>query len=661
MSLLKRAITCGGVLLALSACEHGDPVSTAGGERGHGILLSGAPSAATLPSGSATVTTQFGGFLTSIQDAFGRRQSDATRARRTRNFRATAHYWTWTHELRDGATPTRKDPRLPVIDPTSAIADGSQYFELYQPEGTYPGKEFREFYFIVHNLAPSTPHEVAFVHRRLQVNGELDAVEMILNGSVSQPDQLVLAPGTKATINTDWSDPAPAGCAAFPGPTANPFVVSTDPSDASGALQDFDKCWKSGNGIWTKPEFDQPAKSMVGRADDQTYSLPNYNYIEVWEGAFGTGKLKGRVQIAQDLTPAGKPIANAYPPFPAPGGARSNSQMGPIPAVDLATSFPIDATLKASLPGAVGVPTNVVATLNNVQKLGAPVYKAWFINATSGVAKEAAGHYVRTVGSTNVEDVASTTTFKGGPGTITFTAPYSTTTHGPYADSLTFLVITKEDNAAATTPSLSQPLWVKIFKIPPANAGGSFTFGNFNRDSLPTAGDTSRHPVVFVPQGAATGGVLGDTVTVMVQQSNGTLTRSTVFQGSKLEMKFTNLQRPPKGYEYLGYFRQKRDTTAATPTVVNRDSTLVFIGGLRGVAGESLSDADVAARGGNLGPNTIAVARLDVDAAPYSAGLCTFDRFRLYLAPKGGVSTEPRTLIFDLALPAKVTTAASCR
>jgi hypothetical protein len=659
MSIFKKAFVCGGVLLALAACEHGDPVSTAGGERGHGILLTGSPLTTTLPGGSAVVTTQFGGFTTAIQDAFGRKQANATVARRTRNFRSSSHYWTWTHELRDGSTPTRSDPRLPTIAP-STIANGDQYFELYQPEGGYPNAEFWEFYVELYGLAPSTAHEIAFVHRRLTVNGELDHVDRILNGTVSAPDQLAIVSGTKATTNTDWSSGAPGTCAAYPGVNTNPYVVSTDASDAAGDLI-IDKCWKSGNGIWTKAEYDQQAKSMVGRADDQTYNLPNYNYVEVWQGAFGTGTLVGRIQIAQDLTPAGKPLANAYPPFPAPGGVHDHSQMGPRPAVDLAPSFPIDATLRATLPGAVGVPTQVVATLRNVQRLTTPVYKAWFINSTTGVAEEASGRYVRTVGTSNVEDVAATTTFKGGPGIITFTANYSTTTHGPYTDSLTFLVITKEDNAAATIPSMSQPLWVKIFKIPPANAGGNFAFGNFNRDSLPIAGDTSRKPVPFTPQGVATGGVLGDTLTVLTQQSSGALTRSVVFVGSKLEMKFTNLQRPPKGYEYVGYFRQRRDTTPATPTVVTRDSTLYFVGGIVGPTGESLSNADVAARNSNLGPQSIAIARLDFDAKSAPAGLCTFDRFRIYLAPKGGDVSQPATLIFDMPLPDKLIKAASCR
>jgi hypothetical protein len=435
--------------------------------------------------------------------------------------------------------------------------------------------------------------------------------------------------------------------------------VSTDATDAGGDMV-IDKCWKSGNGIWTKSEFDVQTKSMVGRADDVPYDLPNYNYIEVWEGAFGTGKLVGRVQIAQDLTPGGKPIANAYPPFPAPNTVTQYSSSGPHPEVDKSASFPISPTLKATLPGAVGVPTSVALTLQNIQRLTTPFYKAWFINATTGAAKAAPGHYVRNYAGANAEDVASTSTFKGGPGTITFTATYdpSPAVHGPYTDSLTFLVITREDDAAATTPSMSQPLWVKTFKIPPNNAGGTISFGNFNRDSLPAAGDTSRHPVLFVPQGVASGGVIGDTASVLVPQTGGASIRKSVFVGSMIEMRFSNLQRPPKGYEYMAYMRLKR---VLNGTTLVADSGLQVLGPITGPNGESLSNADVGPRSNLLGPQGISSALLRYDAAGIQNGLCNFDQFRLYLVPKGGVVTEPVSLIFNIPLPERLTTAYKCQ
>lgn len=658
MSILKRGAVCGGVLLTLAACQHGDPVSSAGDKLGHAVLITASPKADKLPGGSATVALTFGGFDPAVRDWLGRKQSDPTIARRTRNFRATAHYWTWVKELRDGGTANRIDPRLPVIDPNSRTADGSQYFELYQPEGSYPNKEYWEFYFIVHNLTPLTAHEVAFVQRRLTVNGELDAVERVMTGTVTQPDQLVMGPGTKATVNTDWSGAAPAGCAPFPGVTANPFVVSTDLSDATGALQDFDKCWQSGNGIWTKAEFDQQAKSMVGRNDDQPFSLPNYNYIEVWRGAVGTGTLVGRVQIGQDLDASGAPVKDGYAPFPEPGGATSAAQLGPIPAVEAVTSYPISAAMKSTLPGALSVPSTIVATLRNVQRLEAPVYKAWFMNGLTGTAKPASGRYVRTVGATTAEDVASTTTFKGGPGTITFTTAYDPAVHGPFSDSLNFLVFTKEDNAAATTPAMSQPLWVKIFRFPPSSSGGTITFGSFRRDSLPAAGDTSRHPVPFVPQGVASGGVLGDTATVLVAQTGGAAIRKSVFFGSLLEMRFSNLQRPPKGYEYLAFMRTKR---VVNGTTVVSDTTLMEIGPITGPAGESLVDADVAERSAILGPQGISSALVRFDAASIAGGLCKFDEFRLYVVPKGGVVSQPLALVFQIPMPERIIQAYECR
>lgn len=659
MSILKKAAVCGSVLLALAACEHGDPVSSAGDNLGHAVLVNGSPSASKLPGGSAAVSLTFGGFDPAVRDWLGRKQPDATRARRTRNFRTPTNRITWIKELRDGSSATL-DPRLPV-PAASGIANGNQYFELYQPEGggSYPNAEYWELYAYMDGLTPLTAYEIAFVHRRLTVNGTVDHVDRIMNGTVTAPDQLTIGSGARAVTNTDWSGAAPVGCAPYPGVTANPYVVSTDLSAADGHLE-IDKCWQSGNGIWTKAEFDQQTKSMIGRADDQPYTLPNYNYIEIWQGTVGTGTLVGRIQIAQDLDASGAAVKDAYPPFPAPSGATAHAQMGPIPAPDAATSYPISAALKSTLPGALSVPSTIVATLRNVQRLSTPVYKAWFMNGVTGIAKPASGRYVRTVGTTTAEDVASTTTFKGGPGTITFTTTYdpSPAVHGPFSDSLNFLVFTKEDNAAATTPSISQPLWVKIFKFPPASSGGAVIFGNFNRDSLPVAGDTSRHPVPFTPQGVASGGVLGDTVSVLVPQTSGAAVRKSVFFGSVIEMKFSNLQRPPKGYEYVAFMRNKR---VVNGTTVVTDSTLRLLGPITGPAGESLVDADVALRSSILGPQGITSAKLRFDAASVTNGLCSFDQFRLYVVPKGGVESEPTALVFNIPLPERITTAYECR
>ena len=654
MTLLKRAFLCVGVLATLSACEHGDPVSVAGGELGKAVQISGAetsPVTGRLPGGSATVSLIFGSLDPNVRDALGRKQADPTRARRTRNFRSTAEYWTWTNEIRDGSEPNR-DPRLPVPQGNGVTG----YLELYQPHGAYPNAEYWEFYVELYDLAPNTTHEVAFVHRRLTVNGEVDHVQRIMNGTVTQPDQLTITSGTRAAINTDWTGTAPVGCADYPGPTANPFVIGTGLTDAAGTITTtptkkyLDKCWKANNGIWTKAEFDTQSKSMVGRADDQTYALPNYNYIEVWQGAFGTGTLVARVQIAQDLDPAGAPVKDAYPPFPAPGGMSNEAQQGPIPAVDAAASYPISNALKSTLPGALVVPSTVTATLNNVQRLETGVYKAWFMNGLTGAASPASGTYVRTLYGSTVETVSNTSTFAGGPGTITFTTTYDPAVHGAFADSLNFLVFSKETDAAATTPSISQPLWVKIFKFPPASAGGATTFGNFNRDSLPAGGNPARMPVPFTPQGVASGGVIGDTVTMTVPL-NDTTARGPVFVGSLIEIRFTGLQRPPKGYEYAAFLRRASD------------GTVVHIGGLRSPDGSSLANADVAPSGGNLGPNGIRVGLLkyDIRLIPGTT-LCDYDKIQLYVVPKGGALYEPAAMVFNISMPARVTTdAIACK
>ena len=654
MTNVKKLFVAGATVAALGACEHGDPVSNAGGKQGHAILVQATP-ITKLPGGSASVGLVFGGFNPAVRDWLGRKQADPTRARRTRNLRTPTHRYTWIDELRD-ASPETVDPRTPAPG-RSGVANGNQYFELYQPEGGggYPSAEYWELYAYIENLAPSTPHEIAFVHRRLTVNGMVDHVERISEGTVTAPDALGMGPGTKATVNSNWSGAAPAGCSPYPGVTSNPFVVSTESSAADGHLE-IDKCWQSGNGIWTIAEFDQQEKSMVGRADDQPYSLPNYNYIEIWEGAVGTGTLAARIQIAQDLDPSGQPVKDAYPPFPAPGGATAHPQMGPIPAVDAASSYPVSNTLKATLPGALSIPSTVVATLTNVQRLSSGVYKAWFMNGLTGAAVPVVGHYTRVVDGATVEDVAATSTFAGGMGTITFSTAYDPAVHGAFSDSLNFLVFTKEADAAAATPSISQPLWVKIFKFPPASSGGAATFGNFNRDSLPAGGNPARNPVPFMPQGVASGGVIGDTATRLVRQDDGTTLRTKVFVGSVLELRFTGLQRPPKGYEYLAYLRHK-------PSPGGADSTLLPIGGLTAPDGSSLSNADVAANNAFLGPQGITVAQIRYDAHSIAgAQLCDYDEFRLYVVPKGGNQAEPLALVFQIPMPARVLVdATSCQ
>ena len=644
-------------LALLAACEHGDPVSEGGGPLGRATLISSTPSAASLPSGTATSFTRFGGFTTDIADAFSRQPTNATQARRTQAFIGIASFsaFEWFPDAGRNASPEMLDPRLPAIQSTTAMLDvDNGFMDLYTPNPAsgYPG-DWWELYTVFAGLAANTQYQVAFVHYRLQVNGELDHVERLLTGTVTEPDSLVKVPGTAAEINTPWTDEAPVGCAPYPGPTANPFVVVTADADVDGFLA-FDNCWLPGNGIYGLSTFDTQSQSMIGRNDNVAYDLPNYNYIEVWEGTYGAqaGPVF-RLQVAQDLDLSGKPIPNAFAPFPAPNV--TGVATGTPPVADQQTAFPLTESVLATLNGAIGVPDSVRVTVNNLARLEQGAYKVWYINPTTGAAKPAVGKYTRTLAGVVVDSALGVSSFQGGPGTINFTSGPYFTDAGAYTDSLRFVVVTKETDAAATTPSGSQPLWQSIFKIPPGSAGGTLVFGDFNNG-------TNRFR--FVPQGTLTGAVIGDTVAVFLPdtvENEIVQVRRAEFRGSVLEVTMTGLTRPPEGYRYQAYLFTARDANTTPVT----DSAYLSLGGLLDRSGTSLDDADTVTPNANVSATRIEFSQLryDVDTqGPAGDAICDYDRLRVFLEPKGMTTAEaPPTRIFDLTLPARVTGAFRCQ
>ena len=654
MTTLRWTVAGAATVGLLAACEYRDPVSTAGGSQGQALIVTANPSAATLPT-AATLPRLVFSLDPGVRDAFSRRPTNATTARRTRFFLPPpAAYWEWPRDVTRNASAARLDPRFPFVQSTtSSLNDAYPFIDLYQPASDYPGDEYWEMFTILSGLTPSTSHQFAFVHHRLKVAGQLDHAERILTGTVTQPDTLIRTGGAPASIYTNWTGSAPVGCAPFPGVNSNPFIIATFNSSAGGNAT-LDKCWQSGNGIWTAAEFDQQAKSMVGRSDDQPYSLPNYNYIEVWEGAYGTGRLVMRVQIAQDLDLQGNPIANAFPPFPAPN--TNTSINGAPPAADRATSFPLPLTTLVGLAGTVGVPTGVKVTARNLQRLGGnSVYKAWWIDPSDASDfAPATGNYRRVVGTDTVEQADGVSSFKGGPGTVIFDANNYLQDIGTktYADSLTFLVITVESDANAAQPSLAQALWMKVSKQSGAATTLSATFGSFN--VLPSASD-SAGPMRFVPQGRMSGGVIGDTTLIFFDTTadgQAVRRRASAFVGSVIDLRFTGLQRPPVGYEYRGYLVPK-----------DAEAEPVDIGTLIGPNGESLADADVDPRTSNLTRDMIMVSRLVFDVAtgpPTGDTLCDYARVQLVLQPKTA-EAPPASIIFDAALPGRLTSARECR
>jgi hypothetical protein len=623
------------------ACVRGDPVSVAGNSEGTALLFTGAATdpSPVLPFGSASVFLNLATLSIDLTatDGFGRFGTNAT-------FRQFGNYWSpgnsawfFRGDAVRNASAARLDPRFPHPTSTTASFSNGNAMHLYQPNSGYPNDEYWESYVELIGLKPNTTYQIAFVHNRLKVAGVLDHAQRMLTGAVTQPDTLVLAAGTPGAINSDWSGTAPVGCSPFPGPTTNPFVFGTFTTDGAGTAA-IDKCWQSGNGIWTKAEFGQMAKSMVGRNNNVTFGVPSYNYIEIWETAYGVGTgPAGRLQIAQDLAPDGTPINNALAPFPAPNTTSRlvTDQMQPS-AVDRAAAYPLTGAQLLPLPASVGWPDSVTTTIGNLEAVSG-AYQVWFVNPNTKQAEPASGTWVRVVGTDTVASGSGNLSFSGGPGTIRIrTDRYTAIGQPDVSDSLTTLLVSIEQGGSAAAPSSAQPFWTTILKAAGGTTGGALRFGEF------TLADDTRGPEIFVAQGKLAGGVIGNV-------------RDGTFIGSRLEVTFSGLQRPPIGYVYRAYLCESADD-ACSPT--DPTTTFFSLGGLMSPSGLSLDAADTAPNDAFLSATRIVKAMVSVDVTGAQT-LCDFDRLRLTLEPKSGAGPA-LAQIFSVLLPAKVRTAESC-
>jgi len=679
----KSYLACAAsALVLLAACESSDPVSSAGSPSGTASVVTATPSAARLPGGTIVnsiddapeggpiiaSTYAYGGFNPNAADAFSRKNSNATLAQRGQYFVSVAApgvdtlgYWRIPAEAARVGAGDRIDPRTPTLSTTvlpqivapSTAPGAPATLALFRPGAYAVGTGVNAYFRIrtaLSGLTPGATYQLVLVQYRLQVNGELDQVDRILNGTVAEPDNLVV-PSTSSAPNepntTPFDGTEEPTCGEGPGRTTNPFVVAE--FTATGGVNDVDYCWEGGR------------FTFLGRSDDTPYDLPAYSYIEVWEGGYPADRVPTatnfpvlRIQAAQDVDLAGAPINNAYPPFPAPGMTTVANAGDESPAtadnpytagatisyrVDRRAAFPLDTSTATTTPdslafaltGGIRLPNQITGKLFNLDELGGTgVYKLWLINEAGTIVKPATGTLTQATIEDDAPVYAAPTTgaaeFKVGRDTLYFTLdPYAAIDGtGGYADSLFFLLVTKETAPGATTPSTSQPMWVNVARIPGRGrfgTPGNMVFGSFN--------GTRSDVVRYVAQGSLSGGVIGDTNT---------------FSDASIDVTLRGLMRPPKGYEYHGFLLQA-------------EGDPVDLGVLTGPGGESLADADVAAAGANLTATGIVEARLKYDAG---AAICDAETAGIYLYPKPEGSPDPRSSVFRFDIPEAVLLSGAC-
>lgn len=397
------------------------------------------------------------------------------------------------------------DPRLPALGGlgTERIR---RFCALWPPNFGGIGPGFWDLFCEMEGMKPLTRFTIMLVRYGTRVNGQLDAVEKLLTGTVTEPDELILLGGRPRgypDVPCDFTTGVPVL------PDANPFVLGFADSRSNGRIQFFDCVPVSAGFWWANDGSAQPppgAADSVAFAPNRlaTFNLPTYNYVVLVEGE-GTvanpvppGPHVFRWQVGVDLDENGLPINNAFAPFP--------------------TAKLSEAAL-AGGKGAKNQPDSVRLTLTNLKELtGGAVYQLWFFGGGT-TPEPATGRYLH-IGpdGTTLLDVAASS-FVGGLGQHIAHLDYPAIDVGR-----THVLVSIEAGPGASAPSASQPLWLRALQDfgETKSLTQALSFGTF------AGGDALR---VWSISGQGLGNLFGP----------------------EMRINFAHLPRPPVGYQYVGW------------------------------------------------------------------------------------------------------------
>ena len=514
--------------------------------------------------------------------------------------------------LRDSA----RDPRLPRMMAPPSIPVTASFIDVAGPEnfGTTAGVKAFELFARLNNLKPSTAYSMNLVRYGLVVRGQLDAIEMLAFGKVTEPDSLVLlggAPGGFPTVNYNWTSPN-SSCNTKAAPVgANPFFLGPATTSSAG-LVTFDKCFGSGS-IWYRdsskvvPDSSPFIRNSVGAR----VIAQQYNYIEFSEGSTAGGRVVARVQVGADLDPGtGNVIPNAFAPFPA---ARVS------PGV-------LISTLKVALGGPSGVRMKIIPL---EQLTEGAAYDVVLVNRESGAITRARALYYTitrdTTGKDALGNVLFTEVTSGVSVVDAITGGASNVTHYiEVQDSLNagFTVRSFTDLALRPTAITGAvPLWSHYLdrrKTDDSQDDAFFDASPIVFGTLPIAPDAV--PYVFRPAGSARG----------------------TNRGTEIGISFEHLPRPPVGYYYNVWLVGGTGDTV-TPVSLGALTTPL-------PEGASLRDADIAPSGALLTPTEILRANLLVRPAELAAAgiqLGQYALVRLTLEAKDGVPAIAPVVVLE--------------
>ena len=514
--------------------------------------------------------------------------------------------------LRDSA----RDPRLPRMIAPPTIPITASFIDVAGPEnyGTTAGVKAFELFARLNNLKASTAYSMNLVRYGLVVRGQLDAVEMLAFGRVTEPDSLVLLGGTPGgfpAVNYNWTSPN-TSCNTKAAPVgANPFFLGPATTSSLGVVT-FDKCFGSGS-IWYRdsskvvPDSSPFIRNSVG----PRVIAQQYNYIEFTEGATAGGRVVARVQVGADLDPAtGAVIPNAFAPFPL-------ARLSPGVLIG---------TLKVAEGGPSGVRMKIIPL---EQLVDGAAYDIVLVNRESGAFTRARALYYTIRRDTTGKDPLGNVLFTEDTSAVTvvdaITGGASNVTH--------FIEVRDSLNSGCTVRSYTDfglrpsavsgavPLWTHYLDRKKSDDTKDDTFFDTSPivfGTLPFVPDAV--PYVYRPAGSARG----------------------TNRGTEIGIAFEHLPRPPVGYYYNVWLVGAKGSDVVPISLGPITTPLP--------EGASLRDADIASSGSVITPTEILRANLLVRPTELAAAgivLANYTLVRLTLEAKDGVAAIAPVVVLE--------------
>lgn len=507
-----------------------------------------------------------------------------------------------------------QDPRLPALAPVYSPDDFSTSFAYTWGQERYDFPIW-DWYMRWYGLEPAAPYTYALERLATIVNGAPDALEYIIEGEVTEPDELVPLDGTPGGYpDNDYSWTNFDGCAAEPisDPPPNPWYLGPAPANSDGRVT-ADFCMGS-PWLWYTGLVNVPDSSIVAPNELRLGVTPEYqyNYVVLYEGEPpNLGPPVLRIQIGVDFDTNGNPLPNGFAPFPV--------------AADRETAL--------GLPNVQATPSRIAFEVRDLEPLdGGTEYEVWLLNQENGNSAPATARYftIETVIETDefgqqIEvdvpsaDTIETSTFAGLPETNIRHAfiVNNATLAGPTLGEFTHISLSKP----GITGTLADPvMWAQYL------------------DQSGTPEDPSDD--IFIPADDLKFGELDPADPPGSRTFRGTGSGDGLIFEGQLAMQFRRLRRPPPGYYYEVW-------------LVGESVDPLSVGNITGPKDQGypeIDDADEVVYEAFMTDTEILEAAKVVSLA--SIDMSQYDGVVLTLEPKAGVAEQGPTWTISGALPA---------